>query len=58
MSSEYPRSPVPFTWPHAQYVVYQGFLPYLEVLHWTDPSHVRDGWSQQPQPCCSNIPLP
>lgn len=45
--------------PRAEYRAYKSLLPYLKVSCWPDPSHVRDGWSQQPQPTtavshCSN----
>lgn len=42
MSSQCSRS-VPFSWPHAEYVVDEGFLLYLEVSH-LDRSKSCQGW--------------
>lgn len=59
MSPQCPRSSVPLCCPCAEYTAYESLLPYLEVSCQPDPSHVRGGWSQQPQPTtavshCSN----
>lgn len=54
------QSSVPLSCPHAEYRTYRSLFLYLKVSYWPDPSHVRDGWSQQPQPTaavshCSKI---